>query len=38
MMIQKWNDLGLSLCTVSQSPIMYVVAYFRVVEYHPRER
>ena len=26
------NDLGFNLCVVSQSPVMRLVAYFRVVE------
>ena len=30
---KKWgNNLGLSLCTVSRSAVMHVVAYFRRTE------
>jgi len=38
MTTQEWNNLGLSLCTVPQSPVAYVVVYFRVVECCPKER
>jgi len=37
MIIKEWNDLGLSLCTVPQSPVACIVAYFGVVEYHPKK-
>ena len=29
------NNLGLSLCTIPQSAVMYVVAYFRRIELLP---
>ena len=38
MTMQKWNNLGLSLYTVSQSPAVYVVTYFGVVERYSKER
>ena len=35
--MQEWNNFGLSLCTVSQSSVAYVVAYSRVVEHCLKE-
>ena len=37
MIMQEWNNLGLSLCPVPQSPIVCIVVYFRVVEDCPKK-